>query len=29
MLRNDARHKNVPPALDLTRILKLYHKTND
>ena len=26
---NDARLKNVPPPLDLTRILKSYHKRND
>ena len=25
----DARHKNVPPPLDLTRILKSCHKRND
>ena len=25
-LTEDARHKNVPPPLDLTRILKSYHK---
>ena len=25
----DARHKNVPPPLDLTRTLKSYHKRND
>ena len=29
MLRDDARHKNVPPPFDLTRILKSYHKRND
>ena len=28
-LTNDARHKNVPPHLDLTRILKSYHKRNN
>ena len=28
-LTDDARHKNVPPPLDLTRILKSYHKMND
>ena len=28
-LTDDARHKNVPPSLDLTRILKSYHKRND
>ena len=26
---DDARLKNVPPPLDLTRILKSYHKKND
>ena len=26
MLRDNARHKNVPPSLDLTGILKSYHK---
>ena len=26
---DDARLKNVPPPLDLTRILKSYHKRND
>ena len=26
---DDARLKNVPPSLDLTRILKSYHKRND
>ena len=26
---DNARHKNVPPPLDLTRIFKSYHKTND
>ena len=29
MLTDDARHENVPPSLDLTRILKSYHKRND
>ena len=29
MLTDDARHKNVPPSLNLTRILKSYHKRND
>ena len=29
MLTDHARHKNVPPPLDLTRILKSYHKRND
>ena len=29
MLTDHARHENVPPALDLTRILKSYHKRND
>ena len=29
MLTEDGRHGNVPPPLDLTRILKLYHKKND
>ena len=29
MLTEDGRHENVPPPLDLTRILKLYHKKND
>ena len=28
-LTDDARHKNVPPPLDLTRTLKSYHKRND
>ena len=28
-LTDDARHKNVPPPLDLTWILKPYHKRND
>ena len=28
-LTNDARHKNLPPLLGLTRILKSYHKRND
>ena len=28
-LTDDAKHKNVPPPLDLTRILKSYHKRND
>ena len=28
MLTDDVRHKNIPPALDYTRILKPYHKTN-
>ena len=28
-LADDARHKNIPPSLDLTRVLKLYHKRND
>ena len=26
---DDARLKNVPPTLDLTRILKSHHKRND
>ena len=26
MLTDDVRHKNIPPALDYTRILKPYHK---
>ena len=26
---DDARLKNAPPPLDLTRILKSYHKRND
>ena len=26
---DDARLKNVPPPLDLTRIIKSYHKRND
>ena len=26
---DDARKKNVPPPLDLTRIFKSYHKRND
>ena len=26
---DDARLENVPPPLDLTRILKSYHKRND
>ena len=29
MLRDDARHKNVPPPFDLTRILNSYHKRHD
>ena len=29
MLTDDARHQNVHPALDLTRILKSYRKRND
>ena len=29
MLTDDARHKNVPTPLDLSRILKSYHKRND
>ena len=29
MLADNGRHKNVPPPLDLTRILKSYHKRND
>ena len=29
MLRDDARYKNVHPPLNLTRILKSYHKRND
>ena len=29
MLTDDTRHKNVPPPLDLIRILKSYHKRND
>ena len=29
MFTDDARLKNVPPPLDLTRILKSYHKRND
>ena len=28
-LIDDARHKNVHPPLDLTRILKSYHTRND
>ena len=28
MFTDDARLKNVPPHLDLTRILKSYHKRN-
>ena len=28
-LTDDARHENVPPALDFTRILTSYHKRND
>ena len=28
-LTDDARHKNVPPPLNLTRMLKSYHKSND
>ena len=28
-LTDDAKHKNVPPPLDLTRILKSYHKRDD
>ena len=28
-LTNDARYKNLPPLLGLTRILKSYHKRND
>ena len=28
-LTDNARHKIVPPPLDLTRILKSYHKRND
>ena len=28
-LTNNARHKNLPPLLGLTRILKSYHKRND
>ena len=28
-LTNDARHKDIPPPLDLTRILKSCHKRND
>ena len=28
-LADDARHKNVPPSLDLTKILKSCHKRND
>ena len=29
MLADDARHKNVLPSIDLTLILKSYHKWND
>ena len=29
LLTDGARLKNVPPPLDLTRILKAYHKRND
>ena len=29
MLTDYARHQNVDPALDLTRILKSYRKRND
>ena len=29
MLTDNAKHKNVPPLLDLTRILKAYRKRND
>ena len=28
-LTDDAKLKNVPPSLDLTKILKSYHKRND
>ena len=28
-LTDDVRHKNVPPPLDLTRILKSHYKRND
>ena len=28
-LKDDARHKNVPPPLDMGRMLKSYHKRND
>ena len=28
-LTDDARHENVPPPLELTRILKTYHKRNN
>ena len=29
MLRDNARHKNTTPPLDVTRILKSYHNRND
>ena len=29
MLTDDTRHKNIPPPLDFTRILKSYNKRND
>ena len=29
MLTDNARHKYLPPPLDLTRIWKSYHKRND
>ena len=29
MLTDDAKHENVPPILDLTRILKSCHKSNE
>ena len=29
MLKDNARYKNVPSPLDLTRFLKSYHKRND
>ena len=29
MLADDARHENVLPSIDLTLILKSYHKWND
>ena len=29
MLTDDARLKNVPPTINLTRILKSCHKRND
>ena len=29
MLTDDAKHENVPPILDSTRILKSCHKSNE